>query len=201
MKKLLGLMMSLIIAVAAIAGGNETEKETKYKVVAAKSNIAWKGKKVTGEHFGKILFKQGSFTAHAEDLLAGEFVVDMSTITCEDLDETYGAKLVGHLKSPDFFNVKEFPTSSLVITNIQAESDENYTIEATLTIKGISQPVVFPAQITMNGKTLAARGELIFDRSLFDVRYGSGKFFEGLGDKMIYDDVALSFVIVAEASK
>lgn len=202
MKTVLSVIAAAAISLVATAGnptGNSAVKEVKYEVNTEKSAISWKGKKVTGEHFGKLKFKSGSFVAFNDQLSGGEFETDMNTITCEDLSGGVADKLVGHLKSKDFFHVEEFPEATLEIISIQPEADDNYTIEAELSIKGITHTVTFPAQATMNGKTLAARGELIFDRTLYDIKYGSGKFVEGLGDKMIYDDVALSFVIICEA--
>lgn len=199
MKSVMSVIAAAAISLAAVASNNPAAKEVKYKVNTEKSAISWKGKKVTGEHFGKLKFKSGNFISYNQQLVGGEFATDMNSITCEDLSGGVADKLVGHLKSKDFFHVEEFPDASLKILNIQPEEDDQYTIEAELTIKGITHTVIFPAQATMNGKTLAARGELIFDRTLYDIKYGSGKFVEGLGDKMIYDDVALSFVIVCEA--
>ena len=42
-----------------------------------------------------------------------------------------------------------------------------------------------------------ATAEIELDRSEFDVKYGSGSFFDGLGDKLIYDDFNLTIELVA----
>ena len=67
------------------------------------------------------------------------------------------------------------------------------TVTADLTIKGKTNPVTF--DITVNGNT--ATTKVIVDRAKYDIKYGSGSFFDNLGDKTIYDefelDVTLNF--------
>ena len=43
-----------------------------------------------------------------------------------------------------------------------------------------------------DGNTMIATAELTFDRSKHDVRYGSGSFFDNLGDNAIKDDIQVS---------
>lgn len=193
-------MITLTLALAAVvafASGDKKGERT-YKVNTQESAITWKGKKVTGEHYGKLKFESGVFNVNGDDILNGAFTTDMTSITVEDMQGEYGKKLEGHLRSADFFNVEEHATASMELTEVKEGMDGNFEFIGTLTIKGISHPISFPAQVKMSDKKIAARGEFTFDRTKYDVKYGSGKFFEGLGDKTIYDDVALSFVLIAE---
>ncbi|WP_430817109.1 YceI family protein [Carboxylicivirga sp. RSCT41] len=156
------------------------------------SDITWLGKKVTGEHTGKITFKSGSLEMQDKKLVGGEFVVDMGTITCTDIEnDDYNAKLVGHLKSDDFFGVETHPVSKLKLKKVKAKGD-GYEVHGDLTIKGKTHPVSF--HVSNSGNTF--EGKLVVDRTKFDVRYGSGKFFDNLGDKMIYDEFELAFKVV-----
>ncbi|MBR8535010.1 YceI family protein [Carboxylicivirga sediminis] len=157
------------------------------------SKITWTGKKVTGEHMGNIQFKSGTLQMKDKELVGGKFVVDMTTITCTDLDnKDYNAKLVGHLKSDDFFGVEKYTESRLIISKVVKE-DSAYKVIADLTIKGKTHPVAF--NVTKSGN--AFEGKIIVDRTQYDVKYGSGKFFDNLGDKMIYDDFELAFKVFA----
>lgn len=159
------------------------------------STLKWHGKKVTGEHFGIIKLKDGSLTLKNNAITAGEFTIDMTSIANTDLeDAAYKAKLEGHLKSDDFFSVEKFPTSKLVIKSSSFFVNNVAKIKADLTIKGITQPIEFKVR-KMDSKFTA---EIVVDRSKFDVKYGSGSFFENLGDKLIYDDFTLTVVIVTE---
>ncbi len=172
---------------------------TNYSVDTAASNIVWKGYKVTGEHTGNVKVKSGSFITDHGKILGGSFLIDMNSIACTDLQGEYGDKLVGHLKADDFFGVAKFPTSELVLTRVSpVDSKGNYRVVANLTIKEKTREVKFNANITEAAGALTATGKIVVDRSDFDIKYGSGSFFDGLGDKTIYDEFDLTVNIVAK---
>lgn len=155
------------------------------------SKVSWLGKKVSGEHSGNIAFKSGSIITDGKKLKGGEFVIDMNSITCTDIEnEDYNAKLVGHLKSDDFFGVASYPLSTLTLTEVKANGDA-YEVKGDLLIKGKTHVVTFP--VTQSG--IIFSGTVSIDRTLYDVRYGSGKFFDNLGDKMIDDVFELNFKV------
>lgn len=158
-----------------------------------KSTIKWVGEKVSGMHEGTIMFKSGQVTMAGDKITAGVFVVDMTSITCTDLEDAeWNGKLIGHLKSDDFFGVEKFPTSKLVITKGGKISDSATELTANLTIKGVTHPVVIKAK--KEGDKLLA--DVTVDRTLYNIRYGSGKFFDNLGDKMIKDNFVLIISVI-----
>lgn len=192
MKKFLILPLLAILAVAAVA-------PTSYRVDTAASNIVWTGYKVTGKHTGNVAVKNGNLQYDNGVLTGGSFDIDMNSITCTDLSGEYADKLVGHLKSEDFFGAAAYPTAKFVITRaIPQDSKGNYKIIGNLTIKKTTKEIKFPATVTANGSTVTATGKITVDRSDFDVRYGSGSFFDGLGDKTIYDEFDLQVNLVAK---
>ena len=150
------------------------------------SKIEWEGEKLTGSHEGTIMFKEGYLTMDGDKITGGEFIVDMTSIAATDLEGEGKQKLEGHLKSVDFFGVANHPTAKLVIKNATKKGDA-YGIIADLTIKGKTNPVTF--DLEMNGDTATA--DLTIDRTKYDVKYGSGSIFDGLGDKVIYDEFKL----------
>lgn len=173
-------------------------KEAEYKVDAASSKVVWVGKKVTGEHTGLVSVKSGSLKMNGKDLVGGEFVMDMTTINCTDLtDPKYNGDLVGHLKSPDFFDVANHPTSSLKIKSVSKLKGNTVKVVGDLTIKGITNEVTYNADVVDSAKTVNAKGKIIFDRTKYKIEYKSGKFVQNLGDKLIYDDVELNIEVVA----
>ena len=124
----------------------------------------------------------------------------MNTIVVQDIkDAGTNGKLTGHLKSDDFFGVEKFPVSSLVLTGVKKLSGDNYEFTGNLTIKGITHPLTFTAMSVLKGNSLHSTGKITINRAKYDIRYGSGSFFQGLGDKMIYDDFTLEFNLVATA--
>ncbi len=154
-------------------------------VNSEKSTINWLGKKIGGEHKGLIKLKNGELTEKDGKIVSGSFVIDMTSITNTDLtDPGYNAKLVGHLKSDDFFGVEKFPTATLNITKATKFSNGNASVTGTMTIKGKTETITF--DIVKSKNTYTATIEV--DRSKYNVRYGSTSFFDSLGDKAI-DDV------------
>ena len=123
----------------------------------------------------------------------------MTSLTSTDLSGEYLEKLNGHLKSDDFFGVEKYPEAKFVVTKVKAD-DKNGSYQETgnLTIKSITKPISFKAQLVEGSEGIRAVADIIVDRSEYDVRYGSGSFFENLGDKTIYDDFTLSVNIVTE---
>ena len=169
------------------------------KVDASKSTVKWLGKKVTGEHFGSIAVKEGNLEVTGGKVTGGKVVIDMQSLTVEDVkDAGMNGKLVGHLKSDDFFSVATNPTSELVVTKVESNGN-SHTFTGNLTIKGITNPATFTTTSTKDGKSTVYKGTLTIDRTKYNVRYGSKSFFENIGDKAIYDEFTLDFsLVVAE---
>jgi polyisoprenoid-binding protein YceI len=200
MKKTVTFLTAALLSISAIAGSGE--KET-YTINTEKSTIFWTGKKVTGQHTGTLAIKSGSLIVEDGMPVAASFDIDMTSIVCTDIeDEGTNQKLTGHLMSDDFFGVKANPTGKFVATSFTpiegAEGREaNYKIKGTLTLKGISEEIEFDGLVALKGSGLVSNGSAEFDRAKYDIRYGSGSFFDNLGDKTIYDKVELTFVLSA----
>ena len=184
-RNLLNLAFAIVIGTATTAA-NPVEEVTK-EVKTAESTVTWKGYKVTGSHTGTINLQSGSLSFDNDKLTGGEFVVDMTSLISTDLEGEYKGKLEGHLKSDDFFGVESHPTSKLVFTNVTATGKNSYEVTGNLTIKGITKPVTFDVSVYGSKATATMK----VDRSEYDVRYGSGSFFDNLGDKTIYDEFDL----------
>ncbi len=183
-KNLSKIAIAAAIVLTAAFTSNSIEEK---KVDVKESNIEWKGEKVTGYHEGNINLEDGHFILEDGELKGGEFEIDMTSITVTDLEGEDKGKLEGHLKSDDFFGVETYPTSKLVITSAAKKSDGTYGVVADLTIKEETHPVTFDLEWNEN----SASTELTIDRSKYNVRYGSGSFFDNLGDNTIYDNFDL----------
>jgi polyisoprenoid-binding protein YceI len=167
----------------------------KFKVVASLSNIDWKGGKVTGTHNGTIAIKEGEFSLNEGKLIAGNFVVDTGSIKVLDItDPVTNAQFVWHMTSKDFFASADYPEASLEIVSVK----ENH-FKGNLTIKGIVHTIGFDADIHVEGNILTAMGEMIIDRTQFDMKFRSGNFFKNLGDTLIYNEFELKVHITAKA--
>lgn len=181
------LLAVLLLAGTVLASAQKSEIKTD------KSVVKWTGKKIGGSHDGEIKVKSGYLEFKNGDIIGGEVVMDMNSITNTDLkDEGYNQKLIGHLKSDDFFGVEKHPTSTFKITKASKFKDGKAKITGVLTIKGKSETV--SVDVTKNGNTYTS--QLKVDRSKYDVRYGSKSFFNDLGDKAIDDIFILDIKLV-----
>ena len=201
MKRALLSLTLAVFALTAIAGNVDGSK---LSVDSKSSTMAWKGSKVTGSHVGTVAIQSGSVETDGKTITAATVNIDMKTIACTDADmnDEYKGKLVGHLNSPDFFNVAEHGTATFNLSKFEAKKGENganYLVTGKLTIKGITQVISFPATVSMKDGEVIVEAKVVIDRTKWDIKYGSGSFFDSLGDNMIYDDMEIDFRLVAKA--
>jgi polyisoprenoid-binding protein YceI len=192
-------MKQFALFVALIAGLSlafTTPIET-VAVNLSSSTVAWRGYKVLGEHTGTVKLTSGTLDFDGETLVGGRFVIDMTSIVCTDLTGETRTKLEGHLKSDDFFGVANFPEATLQITNaIPYGTDGKYKVVGNLTIKDTTKEIKFFTTIAEENGQRVATSEITVDRSEYNVRYGSGSFFDSLGDNTIYDEFDINVRLV-----
>ncbi len=186
---LAGTLMFFVSALATQAQNVSLEK----------SIVTWTGKKLTGEHTGNIKLKSATIKTQDNELKGGSFVIDMTTLTCTDLkDEGANTSLVNHLKSDDFFSVNQYKESHFTVTKVARQANNQYQVTGDLKIKGFSHPNTFVVKFDDKGKQKTFTGTMVVDRTLYNIRYGSGKFFDNLGDRMIDDNFEIQFSIEME---
>lgn len=216
MKRVLLIPVVFAALVMSSCGGSNVDEAGKvaqadsaavtYTIDSAGSLVEWTAKKVTGQHNGTVAVKSGMIQAAAGKVAAGKFVLNMNSIVVLDMPATdeFNAKLLGHLKSDDFFAVEKNPEAQFEIVKVEAATDaasgNNSTVTGNLTIKGISKSITFPANIAIEPAQLTAKAEFNIDRTEWDIKYGSGKFFQDLGDKMINDEFTVKFNLLAKAA-
>ncbi|WP_133272760.1 YceI family protein [Hymenobacter radiodurans] len=213
MKKLLSSLVfaaTILSTPVQAANGLVTSKPATAKAVAEiyqvqpqLSSLGWTGKKVGGQHSGTINLKEGTVQVKGTQLVGGTFVVDMTSLKNTDLtDADYNAKLVGHLKSDDFFGVEKYSTATFVITSVKPlkgnADGNNAIVTGNLTIKGKTNLISFPAKVGVKNGVAAASGVATVNRTKYDVKFGS-TLFGTAADKAIDDTFTLSFNIIAKA--
>lgn len=185
MKNILKNIVTLSVVLIAFAF---TTIDADKKVIKVESSsVVWKSYKINGSHKGTINIKSGHLNFDNKKLTGGEFIMDMPTISCTDLEGEYKGKLEGHLKSDDFFGIEKFPTATLVFKKIKISGKNSYEILGDITIKGKTAPITFDLSIYDN----KANASLKVDRTKFGIKYGSASFFDNLKDKAIYDEFDL----------
>lgn len=168
----------------------------KLAVDPVKSKVEWTGRKIVGNsHHGELKLKSSQMEIKNDQIVKGTFVVDMTSLTDLDLeDKEYNAKLVGHLKSDDFFSVEKYPTATFTVKKATKFVNNKATVTGDITIKGTTKQITAVVN-KVNASTYTSKLEV--DRSQFDVRYGSNSFFDNLGDKAIDNIFVLNITVVA----
>jgi len=189
--------LSLLIFGAFVAAPEKGNKSV--KVNPGDSEIVWTGAKITGSsHTGTIAIKDSELKFEDGALSGGYFIADMTSISNKDLDGGSKEKLEGHLKSDDFFGVATYPTAKFQITKVKAGAEKGtYEVHGKMTIKETTKDISFPAHVKWDGDKAIAEATVSVDRADFDVRFGSDRFFDNLGNNAIKDEFTLEVKIVS----
>ncbi|WP_142783316.1 YceI family protein [Changchengzhania lutea] len=166
----------------------------KYIADVETSTITWTGYKPTGSHTGNINLENGVLNTADGKIAGGTFLIDMASLK----DGEGSAKLEGHLKSPDFFDVENHPTAAFEITGLE-EVDGKMMLSGNLALKDVKNNVTFPVSVSNDGDMMTLTSDTFtIDRSKWNVKYGSKSFFDDLGDKFINDDIELKIMVKAK---
>ncbi|MDD5397336.1 MAG: YceI family protein [Candidatus Moranbacteria bacterium] len=186
-----------VAALAVVDGEYILDKEN--------SIVGWSGRNAKYAHKGKIAVKSGNVVVKNAKVVSGKIVLDMTTIKDEDLtDDMWRGVLESHLKSSDFFDVEQYPEAFFEFDQADLIKDAlggvpNYKLNGKLTIKDVTKPFGISAMIVpMGDGVLNGQTHFDFDRTLWNVRYGSEKFFEKLGMHLVNDIVSLEIFLVAK---
>jgi len=183
-----------MIAMLLVAGTFALSAQ-KMDIKPSDAVVKWTGNKIGGAHNGEIKVKSGTLELKDGNIVKGNVVIDMKSISCKDIDnETYNKKIVDHLNSDDFFGVEKFPTATFAITKAAKFTNGKATVSGSLTIKGKTEPITF--EVSKQNNVYST--QLKVDRSKFDVRYGSNSFFDNLGDKAIENIFILDIQLTAK---
>ena len=202
MKKSIGIVLGILVITSSVFASNTYAEKSVFEIDTKASKVHWTGKKVTGEHTGYLSVGSGTVMVENNNVVGAQLNMDLNTIVCTDIkDAGTNQKFVGHLKSDDFFSVENHPVAKFEITSMKRGSNSGeYNVKGNMTIKGKTHEISFPAKVSLNNGMVKAVGTAKLDRTKWDIKYGSGKFFEGLGDKMIYDEFEVTFDIAAKAA-
>ena len=194
-------------AKASAAGEVAQATGKEYTVDAATSKLMWEGAKVTATHKGTINVSGGKVIFTDGSLSGGSFTIDMASIQDNDLDGNMKTNLENHLKGTvegkevDFFNVPKYPTAKFDITKVSKvmnNDDANYLVYGNLTIKDVTKEINFRAKVNeVGGKMMVNTPAFTIDRTEWGIKYGSAKFFDGLKDKAISDEIGLQVSLTA----
>ncbi len=187
------LILSSAIVLLAACNNNKSDKtETSEKqevlnvegqqyTIDSSSTVTWIGSKPTGKHTGTFVIKEGNITVNDNNIGAGNFIIDVTSLNNEDLaaDPENKGKLEGHLKSPDFFDITKYPTARFEITSVEpyksdstnASGNFTHLIKGNLTLKDSTKNISFPAKVTVDASSLVASADFNIDRTTWGMNY------------------------------
>ncbi|MFZ5895883.1 MAG: YceI family protein [Myxococcota bacterium] len=178
------------LSAASAAPVQANQGGTTYSFSNDGSTLGFVGAKVTAKHEGTFKGFRGTVRVIDNDPTKSSVNVDIDTQSLE----IEPAKLSGHLKSPDFFDVAKFPKASFVSTAIRPGGDHGAThlITGNLTLHGVTKGVTFPAKITISPENVDVESEFAINRKDFGIVY------PGMPDDLIKDDVLIKLKIRAK---
>ena len=204
MKKLFKLGLSIIAIATMVACGGAADKskevseetevileevtEETVNVNANESSVMWMGQIIGGikSHNGTVKVTEGLLTLKGDEIVAGNFTVDLTSMN--PLDSNYtedqpSEKLVGHLSSGDFFMTDSFPTASFVVTSADMAA---MTVTGDLTVRGVTNSETIN-DVAVDTEAGTAIGSLTFDRQKYKVAFSTGA-----KDFVLSDDIELT---------
>ena len=175
----------------------------KFQADADKSVVRWVGRNLVNQLDGTAGLSEATIELHDGRLAGGKAVVDMNSIICQDIEDSKLAKvLIDHLITDDFFLVDRFPTATFVLDSAQTienatPGSPNYQIEGTMTLRGLSAKIQFPALLGFSETSIALQAQFDFNRVSWDSKYGFGHVYEALGQQLVNDFISISFQLIA----
>ena len=194
---------------ASTQDAQEVADDTKgreYTVDTDQSTIYWTGSKPTGQHNGSLKLSQGSIHVFNGLIGSAKMSIDMASLTNSDVEDPDDrANLEDHLKSSDFFDVTQYPeakfdmTKTVVLKGDESDGDLTHLVYGNLTMKNISKEIGFKAKLDIQDEMITIHAPAFkIDRTNWDVRYKSKKFFDNLKDKFIHDEISVSIKLAAK---
>ena len=174
-------------ASAATTAAAAANKET--LALSPESKVAFVGAKITASHDGAFTQFTGSI-----DLVDGKpegsavnIEIDMNSLVIEP------AKLAGHLKTADFFDVEKFPKTTFASTGVSpgGAGGATHTVTGNLTLHGVTKAISFPTTIAVTQLGVDATADFVINRKDFGVVY------PGMPDDLIKDDVTIKLSLKA----
>lgn len=179
-----------------------------YKIDVPRTELKWMAFKPAGNHYGIVPVNGGTIFVKEGNITGGIIDINMAGLEVQGMEGEMKENLQNHLrgtapgKEEDFFNVVKYPSATFTITSVaKLESDPvgTHMVTGNLTIKDITKPVSFKATIDMaSGSAMKVTTEpFVIDRTQWDIKYKSKKFFADLKDDFINDEIKIEIILGA----
>jgi len=187
------LVIPLLVGLSMLTTAQEVEpvNESSFQIDPVHSTAIFKA-----HHLGAGMF-YGRFNDVTGTILIDEGmpVFDV-TIDINSVD-TNSEKLDGHLKSPDFFNVVEFPAMTFKSSSAKKIGDEKYEVVGDITIHGVTKPLT--VLMAKTGQVSNRRGELIGFETEFNITRSEFGMSYGVDNGVLSDEITV--IVALEAGR
>jgi polyisoprenoid-binding protein YceI len=142
--------VSLLTALTVVFGAAVWASAETYKIDAVHSQVIFRiGHLGVSKIFGRFNTTEGTFVTDDDP----SKISFEATVSVDSLD-TGNPQRDKHLKSPDFFNAKQFPEITFKSTSV-AKSGDTYQITGDLTLHGVTKSITVPMTKIGEAKTMA----------------------------------------------
>lgn len=181
----------------AVAVEEASSSATTFATIKEGSNVEWRASHFGGvdPRFGKVSLKSAEVSVEEGKLTNASIVIDLNTIVVENFPDNADktAKLTGHLKNEDFFNVAKYPTAKFELTDIVNTTGEyNSKVQGNLTILDVTKSIIFSANVSVSEAGVSVESEdFSIDRRDWGLTYNA----EGTGvpvDRLLSSDVGFT---------
>lgn len=206
---------------------SDIQGDATFSVDTSASKVAWIGLKPGGRHYGTLGLEGGQLQIQNGQVAGGTLEIDLNDIDVKDLEGEYRGKLIGHLKSPDFFDVAQHPKAKFVITSVSKlngaantaalteeskkevdndadkfvpeVTDPTHSITGNLTLRDTTLSVTFPAHVELTDNGIQAKARFVIDRTNWGIKFRDDTSpVNRAKDEVIYNNVAVGFDLNAK---
>lgn len=157
-------------------------KKAEYVVDAVHSAAIFRIKHNEASYnYGRFVGIEGTVVYDAsEGVLGVDVTVDTNSV------DTANDKRDAHLRSPDFFNTKQFPKATFKSTAVAKKGEHAYDVTGDFTLNGVTKPVTVTLEHTGDGKSMQG-GDVAGFETTFSLNrsdYGMTKYLPMVGDEV-----------------
>ena len=176
----------LILTLLIITFTEKTESQDAaktYQIDAVHSAVLFRAKHLgVSYNYGRFNEFSGAITMDETDISKSKVEFEVKTASVD----TASQKRDQHLRSPDFFNAKQFPVITFKSTKVNAQTEQENMLEVTgdFELHGVKKSITVDVEITGKGKHPQA-GELIGFETTFGIKrseYGMTYGMQGVSD-------------------
>jgi len=186
------LLFAALVCIASLSA-TEAVAEEHFKIDPAHSFVTFRIRHLVSYAKGRFKKMSGDIEFHADKIARSSvrFALDAASISTDN------PKRDAHLRSPDFFDVKRFPSITFQSTSVRRDG-KVITIAGVLSMHGVKKIITIPARIVgKTGDRIGFEGKLTLDRKEFGITWNK---ILDRGGAMLGDQVFIDLLLEAKGA-